>query len=339
MPDDQATPKAWVAWANANGGINGHPVKLVQIDDGGDPARAVAAAHQMVADHVLAIVGNTDNGVELGYVNYLQQNNVPMVGGDDYDSIWETNPNLFPTMATVSVKGYADIFAAKSSGAKSIAAAYCQEVAACLQDVQAQKAAAQTLGVTYTIGPKASFVQPDYTAQCLALAGAHADAYYFSSGVPGIEHMALNCQQQGFKGFWILPQPDDTLLKSPGISTMAVGQDLQLSYFADVPATQTFRQGMSQYAKGVPLQIDSLRIWSSFDVVKQALSNVPSEVLTPQAVKDGLYKLNGYTDNGILPPLTYVQGQGTVISCFEVWGIKNGKFTLPNGTTMSCEPK
>ncbi len=339
QPDDEATPKAWVAWANANGGINGHPVKLVQVDDAGDPARAVAGAHTLVADHVLAVVGNSDIGAELAYVSYLEQNNTPMVGGDDYDNIWELNANLFPTMATVSVKGYADVYAAKFAGAKTVAAAYCQEVAACLQDVQAQKAAAPGLGVNYVIGPKGSFVQPDYTAQCTVLASSHAEAYYFSSGVPGIEHMASDCQRQGFTGFWILPQPDDSLLKAPGISKFAIGQDLQLSYFADVPATQTFRQGMAKYAPGVPLQIDSLRIWSSFDATKQALENVPNEPLTPQAVKDGLYKFNGYTDNGILPPLTYVKGQGTVIRCFELWGIKGGQFTLPQGTTMVCAPK
>jgi branched-chain amino acid transport system substrate-binding protein len=336
--DDQATPKAWVAWTNAHGGINGHPVKLIEMDDAGDTARGVAAAQTMVGDHVLAVVGNSSVGPEVAYAPKLAQANIPMVGGDDYDTIWEQNPDLFPTMATVSVKGYADDYAAKFAGAKSVVASYCREVAACLQDVQAQKVAAPALGIKYTIGPTASFVAPNYTAQCVVMGGSKADAYYFSSAVQGIEHMASDCQRQGLTGLWILPQPDDTQLKAPGIAKQAIGQDLQLSYFADLPATQPFRQAMAQYAPGVKLQIDSLRIWAAFDVTKKALEGVPNEPLTPQTVKDGLYTLNGFTDNGIVPPLTYVKNKPTVVRCFEVWGISNGKFTLPQGDKFTCAP-
>ena len=327
-----------MAWTNAHGGINGHPVKLVQMDDAGDTARGVAAAETEIADHVLAVVGNSSNGTEVAYAPHLAQANIPMVGGDDYDTIWEQNADLFPTMATVSVKGYADDYAAKFAGATTVAAAYCREVAACLQDVQAQKAAAPALGVTYVIGPTASFVAPDYTAQCLVLGNSHAQAYYFSSGVPGIEHMASDCQRQGFKGLWVLPQPDNNELKATGLSAKAIGQDLQLSFFADVPATQAFRDGMAKYASGVPIQIDSLRIWAAFDVAKKALENVATEPLTSQAVKDGLYMLQGFTDNGILPPLTYVKDKPTVVKCFEVWGISNGKFTLPQASKFACAP-
>jgi branched-chain amino acid transport system substrate-binding protein len=338
MQDDEATPKAWVDWTNAHGGINGHPVKLEQFDDKGSPALAVTGAHTLVAAHVLAIVGNSDVGLELAYVPYLSQNNIPMIGGDDYDSIWETNPDLFPTMATVSVKGYADVYAAKYGGASTMVGAYCTEVAACLQDVQAQKAAAPQVGLTYVLGPTAQFVQPNYTAQCVVMAKTNAEAYYFSSGVPGIEQMAGNCQQQGFKGFWVLPQPDDTQLKATGLSKQSFGQDLQLSYFVQNAATANFRQAMSQYAPGVPLQIDSLRIWASFDVAKLAIENVSSQTLTPQTVKQGLWMIKSFTDNGITPPLTYVTNQPTIISCFELWGITNGQFVLPKGDSFVCDP-
>ena len=65
---------------------------------------------------MIAVVGNSSVGTEIAYAPYLAQSNVPMVGGDDYDSIWETNPDLFPTMATVSVKGYADDYRPSSQG-------------------------------------------------------------------------------------------------------------------------------------------------------------------------------------------------------------------------------
>ena len=40
--------RAWVADVNARGGLNGHPVRLVTGDDGGDPNRAQALARRMI---------------------------------------------------------------------------------------------------------------------------------------------------------------------------------------------------------------------------------------------------------------------------------------------------
>ena len=57
---------------------------------------------------------------------------------------------------------------------------------------------------------------------------------------------------------------------------------------------------MAQYAKGVALQIDSLRI-AAFDVAKQALKNVPGEAPSPQAVKDGLWMSRGSRTTGSCP--------------------------------------
>src|SRR5258708_17670987 len=40
--------KAWAADVNARGGLNGHPVRIVFGDDGGDPGRALSLAKGMV---------------------------------------------------------------------------------------------------------------------------------------------------------------------------------------------------------------------------------------------------------------------------------------------------
>ena len=336
--DLAATPTAWVDWTNAHGGINGHPVKLIEMNDNFDPGQAVTDIHKLVADKIVALVYDEDIGLEVAYTPYLQQQGIPVVGGQNYDTIWEQNSDLFPTMATVSFKGYADDYAAKFAHIKTLAEAYCTEVAACLQDVQAQKAAASQLGITVDIGPSASIAAPNYTAQCVALSSYHAQGYYFSAGVQGVEQMALDCARQGFKGTWVLPQPDDTELQNAALSKFTVGQDLSLSYFAKLPQTKDFRSAMAKYASGVPLQINSLRIWSAFDVFKQALINEKGKTVTPQVVTAGLYKLHNFSDHGLVPPLTYQKGQGHKIKCFEVWEIKNGKFILPQGDHFNCAP-
>src|SRR5260370_15582558 len=42
---------AWAAWINANGGLGGHPVQVVVMDDKGDPATAQAAGQQRSEEH------------------------------------------------------------------------------------------------------------------------------------------------------------------------------------------------------------------------------------------------------------------------------------------------
>src|SRR5262249_61015437 len=51
---------AYFACVNANGGINGHPIKLYIETEQTNPAQIAADAHKLVqTDHVVGIVGNT----------------------------------------------------------------------------------------------------------------------------------------------------------------------------------------------------------------------------------------------------------------------------------------
>jgi branched-chain amino acid transport system substrate-binding protein len=58
--------QAWAQWTTAHGGLNGHPVKIVSIDDLGSTTNALAGAKRLVeADHAVAILDamtpNTDS--------------------------------------------------------------------------------------------------------------------------------------------------------------------------------------------------------------------------------------------------------------------------------------
>jgi branched-chain amino acid transport system substrate-binding protein len=54
----QAT-QAWVKHVNARGGLNGHPVQVIAVDDGGDPARYRAGLQDLAENKkVLAFVNN-----------------------------------------------------------------------------------------------------------------------------------------------------------------------------------------------------------------------------------------------------------------------------------------
>lgn len=65
---------------NEAGGINGHPIKLIFYDDGGDPSRAVLAVKKLIdGDKVIAVVGGSRSGNILACSPYVEKTGVPYV--------------------------------------------------------------------------------------------------------------------------------------------------------------------------------------------------------------------------------------------------------------------
>jgi branched-chain amino acid transport system substrate-binding protein len=74
--------KIAVNYVNDHGGVNGHSIKIVTWDTKGDPATGVAGAQSFVSQHVNAVVGFFNSDVTVPAVRVLQQNNIPLFGGN-----------------------------------------------------------------------------------------------------------------------------------------------------------------------------------------------------------------------------------------------------------------
>ena len=93
----QQTMGVWQAYVNPHGGLNGHPVHVYIEDDGADPSTSVSDVEQEVTqDHVIAFVGNLMPLTVQASVSYLQQQNIPVIGGDASSTTWWQSPILFP---------------------------------------------------------------------------------------------------------------------------------------------------------------------------------------------------------------------------------------------------
>ena len=80
--------EAWADWTNANGGINGHQVKLIAMDTGFNPSTALAEVKQLVEqDHIIALVGE-QTSFDATFATYLQQKGIPAVGAGLYTQAW-----------------------------------------------------------------------------------------------------------------------------------------------------------------------------------------------------------------------------------------------------------
>ena len=73
---------AYVAKVNADGGVNGRKIKLISLDDGFSPPKAVEQVRRLVEqDNVLAIMGMNGTPTNLAVAKYLNNRQVPQVLG------------------------------------------------------------------------------------------------------------------------------------------------------------------------------------------------------------------------------------------------------------------
>ena len=87
----------WEKWVNANGGIQGRPVKIIQVDDGADPGKHASAVRRLIVEeHVVAFIGNIAPFTFSAGAPILEDAGVPAIGGEGADRAWFSSPLAFP---------------------------------------------------------------------------------------------------------------------------------------------------------------------------------------------------------------------------------------------------
>ena len=137
------TMQAWASWVNAHGGLAGHQVHLVVLDDGYSASQALANAQTAVnQDHAVAIFDNSDE--DPSFASVVAAAHVPVLGGQETDSGWK-NPDFFPAGATFNYTNSVGAIVAKDAGVQKIAALYCVEVSICAESTSQGKASCRAL--------------------------------------------------------------------------------------------------------------------------------------------------------------------------------------------------
>jgi branched-chain amino acid transport system substrate-binding protein len=330
---------AWAEWVNANGGIKDHPVKIISVDDGGDPAKAQAAEKKLVdEDQVVAIVVGSDNLVT-AYDQDAISKGVPLVSGSANSPDWYSNPGMFPTVTDVVSGQVGQLLVAQKYGhAKKFADLYCSEVAACAKGTELQKPIADKLNIGFT-SLAVSSTATSYTAQCLQLQQDGVDYAQLNFTAAAAAKFVQDCQAQGYTPTW-------------GSSAGAIGKDLlaikgitvygpayAFPSVADTDAAKTFRDAMDKYAKD-----DNWRegtgsfTWSGLEVLRKALANAGDQV-TRQDVTTALNTVKDDDLDGLLAnKITFTAGEPTAFGshpCTFVISIKDGKAQAPSGTVCA----
>jgi branched-chain amino acid transport system substrate-binding protein len=340
-----ATMQAWTSWVNSHGGLAGHQVKLVVLDDGYSAAKALANAQTAVnQDHAVAIFDNSDE--DPSFASVVRTAKVPVLGGQETDSGWQ-NADFFPAGATFNYTNSVGAIVAKNAGVKKMSALYCVEVAICAESVHQGQQVASHYGIQYVYTAGIGFAAPNYTAQCLAAKQSGATAMTVGDASSIVEHVVQDCAAQDFTPRQL--SSDGTVaiawLKIPAFNGNIDTQS-DFLWFVHNSATATMYAALDKYAPQVPSGPNFgeivLQSWSDgalLQAVVQAAKATSTTPITSALILKGLYGLpSGENLGGLAPPLHFVKGEPANNSCFFEMGIKDGKFEVLHGGTVICAP-
>ena len=335
---------AWANSVNAAGGINGHPVSMTVLDDGGIPATALQDAKKLVEqDHVVAIVGEYSLA-DAAFAKYVASKGIPVVGGITPEAPFLTNPDFYPSGANIIAEIVSVIKLAKDTGRKFVAVPYCAESPICAQIVPLVNAAGALFGVKITTA-KVSSTAPNYTAPCLDFQSKGVDGLFVGGGTTLVERLAASCAQQGYR---------PTTVNTTSTATGAWRTDHNLDgavlsgYGANVfddttPATKEFRAALARYYPGIltspQFGANLIGPWAGgklFEAAAKAANLGPQS--TAADVKRGLYALKGESLGGLTAPLTFTPGKPTFTPCYFTVQLKGGNFVSLNGNRPTCLP-
>jgi branched-chain amino acid transport system substrate-binding protein len=342
--DAKILAQDWVAMTNASGGINGHPIQAIVLDDLNSPSTALTNAEQLVQqDHVKAILDLSDDQ-ESTWAKIPDSAKVPVLGQAE-SPVFGTDPNFYPVGTTIEPLIWGELKAASLAKVNKVGALYCAEIASCSDTVPLITSIGKPLNMTLAYAAKVSSSAVSYTAQCLGAKGAGANGATVVAASDTALRVAESCAAQGYKPVWVSTAGEMT---TPWLSQSAVngavGNVQDVPWFDDsIPATKTMQAALAKYSPSVVSSSSFGAVatigWAAgvvFGSAAKAAGLTPSSPTT--ALIGALDKVSNDTFGGITPSLTYSAGKPTQVPCSFVAGISNGKWTEPIGLKTICQP-
>jgi branched-chain amino acid transport system substrate-binding protein len=332
--------QAWVSNINATGGINGHPIKLIVKDDGGNATTGVSDFQQLQQDHVVAIV-NEASLVDVDWAQFAQKASIPVIGGSSVQVAYDISPDFYSSSTNLFAAVYGDMILAKTYGT-NIAILPCTEAPTCASSVALYKAFAPGLGMTVGFSEAIAASTPDFTAACQALKASHAQSYVVVDSVPVEIRVSNTCLQQGVTAKLIESSGavGPQLLTAPGAQGL-LAADVNFPFVTNnTPATEQFHSVLQKYGPANLSDQPATNVaWAAMELFGAALRGVGSGAVTSQSLVQALYNLpKNDTLGGLAPPLNFTAGQIALNDCWFVLGISGGKYVAPQGATPTCAP-
>jgi branched-chain amino acid transport system substrate-binding protein len=334
-------PKALEAWAqalNARGGLDGHPVRVIIAEDGGDPARHRALLQQLVEQQgVIAFVDCFCPTTGQAGVDYLTKKGIPMVGGSPSSEWYYDSPMYFPQgsagkkgVVHAILGGTAEI--AVPQGKTKLAVLACNEAQICKNLSGDMPAVAPQFGMKVVSQAQASLAQPDYTAECLAARNAGADVMFLAFDPNSYGRVTDSCKSIGYKPiFSLVPDATNSLTQIDSMDGAIVYSGVFPWFDTAHPSIAEMHRAMKVYTPKAEPDQTAGDDWVAAQLFERAAHGHLSATPTSQDILTGLWTLKDDTIGGLTYPLTFAQGKTAEPKhCWWVAVIHDHKFTSPD---------
>ena len=335
--------EAWVTYINAHGGLAGRKVVLHTADDAGSPTTFDELTQQMVkSDHVVAFVGDAGAGTVQGGASYLQQAGVPVIGGANENTVYDTNPDfydLYTNLSSTNVDTLAAVAKFEPS-AKKLGVIVCAGIEACTAVPAQWQQTAAKFGQTVAYSASAPLTTVDFTPNCLAAKNAGVQALGMYEPLQAEIALGKDCATENYHPTLI----GDTSAVSaalPAEGGSYVNGLLDITQSLPPWTTGSALAPLRSFLHQSPAQVSSQAVlgWAAGKALEAAGQYFPKTgTITSADVVAGLHKLNGSTLGGLVPPLVIGQpGQPNPgSSCYFAVQISGGQWVTLNGGKYVC---
>ncbi|HET9769867.1 MAG TPA: ABC transporter substrate-binding protein, partial [Acidimicrobiia bacterium] len=334
--------RAWVADVNSRGGLAGHPVRVIMVDDGGDPARAQSAVRQMVEkDKVVAFLYPYAIGTLVPVLPYLEEKGIPVLGQMGAETLADYSAAVFqPFMAAHkgTAWGFVKAILAQTDKRK-LGIFWCREVAACQLVKDGIKKITPFEGVEVVYDTQISFAQPDYTAEVLGAQRAGVEILITFADIATVNRVGQSAHRQSYRP--VLSATHN--MQHRDVFAYQDTLDGLLSYTRippyDSPKMADYRRAMSLYQPKAPLAELGGAGYVMGKLLEVKIAPLLDDDPSPAELTEAMYTLRGETLGGILPPITFprAKDRSEVNLCVIPVTFKGGKFVTP-GETFVCAP-
>lgn len=341
VADSPAATRAWVADVNSRGGLNGHPVRVVFGDDGGEPDRALALVRRMVEEDKVVGFLNLYTPTTLdAVVPYLEQKNVPVLGTECGSSAPDFSRVIFVPQISchygTAWSFYGTVIT--QSKARKMALLYCREAAICTKQSQQMKQFESRTDVRIVYEAQISLVQPDFTAEMIAARNAGADVVTLITDSATMIRTIRSAKRQGynplFSGTWSFNV--DSFAKQGGADVEGVLSVSSTVPYTTSPKAKPYLDAIARYQPGAPKGNFGMTAFSTGLLLERIAARFGATVTTADFFA-GLFSLQGETAGGLFPPITFVPDPPTNRNlCMVPLRMANGKFVPLDGDRFVC---
>jgi len=335
--------RAWVSSVNARGGLNGHPVRIIFADTGGDPGRALSLVTEMVErDHVLAFMGLYTVAETPAVAAYLEQHHVPAIGAPGGSEVEDQSPMIFDPQqgADYGVSWGALLAVTGQSDKRKFALLYCAEASSCANQDKRIKQFAPQVGVKVVSESQISIAAPDYTAAVLAAKSAGAEVLCVLADSASIIRVAQSAHRQGW-----YPIVSGTYTVNNQAFANAAASDTEgvLGMAATVPYSTSplladYLTAIRRYQPGEDVGGYGATAWVQGKLWERIAPSF-GEPATRDEIFSALYALHRETLGGLVPPISFPSGpHGNVNLCGVPIKVTGGRITSPLGDKFVCAP-